>query len=169
MKAFNIIAYASIITGVISAPLFLFSCIPYIARRNSGPASRVASVSFVVFVLSIVVGLTSSWLASSTAREEVGRKLQAAGDKSQISINGKPAPNSKEILSVLRTLHTSPGHHSHPTHAIGIGVSDDPESLTLLLARDSDDPKEYWVFFPKYWITSTKEIGRIKTSEFDGY
>ena len=158
----NIIAYGSIITGVVSAPMFLFSCIPYIARRHSRAASRVASVSFVVFVLSIVVGLSSSWVASSIARDEVKGKLQAAGDNCQISINGKPAPHSEKILSVLKTLHTSPGHHSHPTHAIGIDVSYHPESFALPLARDSDDPKEYWVFLPSIGLLPPKRLDELR-------
>jgi hypothetical protein len=169
MKPLDIIAYASIITGVVSAPFFLFSCVPYLASRNSGPASPVAAVSFLVFVLSIVVGLSASWTEPSVARVQVIEKLMAAGDSCQISINGKPAQNSKQILAVLRTLHTSPGHHSDPTHAINIGISYDSERMMLRLARDSADPKEYWVFFPKYWSTSTKEIGRIETSVFDSY
>jgi len=169
MKALDIIAYASIITALVSAPFFLFSSGPYLASRNSGPASRVASVSFFIFVLSVVIGLCASSTSVSIARYEVIDKLQAAGDNCQISINGKPAQNSKEILAVLRTLHTSPGHHSNPAHAINIGISCDSVRMMLRLARDSDDPKEYWVFFPTYGITSTNEIGRIKTSTFDSY
>jgi hypothetical protein len=169
MKVLDVIAYASIITGVVSAPLFLFSCIPYLSSKKSGPASRVAAVSFLVFLLSVVIGLSVSWSGSSIARGEVVQNLRATGENCQISINGQPSQNSKEILAVLKTLHTSPGHHSHPTHAISIDISYDSQGMTLRLARDSTDAKEYWVFFPKYWITSTKEIGRINTSAFDSY
>ena len=105
----------------------------------------------------------------SIARHEVIGRLQAAEDNCQISINGKPAKNSKEILTVLRSFRTFPAHHSQPTHAIDVEVSAGSEGTMLRLARDSGDPKEYWVFFPKHGITSTNEIGRIKTSAFDNY
>jgi len=116
-----------------------------------------------------VIGLVAGWTSVSIARYEVIDKLRTARDTCEISINGKSDQNSKEILTVLRSIRTSPAHHSHPAHAIDIQVSCGSEPLALRLARDSDDPKEYWVFFPKHGITSTKEIGRIKTSAFDSY
>jgi hypothetical protein len=169
MKVLDAIACTSLITALVSAPFFLFSCVPYLATKNSGPASRIASVSFLVFVLSIVIGLFAGATGVSLARYEVIDKLRAAGENCRISINGRPGQNSKEILTVLRSFHTSPAHHSQPTHEINIDVSHGSEHTILRLARDSDDSKEYWVFFPKHWITSRNEIGRIKTSAFDSY
>ena len=52
---------------------------------------------------------------------------------------------------------------------MNINIRYGSQQLVLRLARDSGDPKEYWVFFPKYGITSSSEIGRIKTSSFDSY
>lgn len=115
-----------------------------------------------MFVLSVIVGLFASWTGVSIARYEVIDRLGTAGDNCRISVNGKPVQNSKEILTVLRSFHTSPAHHSQPTHTIDIDVSDGSERTMLRLARDSDDPKEYWVFFRKYGITSTSEIGESK-------
>jgi hypothetical protein len=126
-------------------------------------------VSFSVFVVSVLVGLFAGWTGVSLARYEVIHRLRDAGDNCQISINGKPAQNSTEILTVLRSFRTSPAHHSHPARAIDVQVLYGSERLVLRLARDSDNPKEYWVSFPKYGITSTSEIGRIKSSAFDIY
>lgn len=118
---------------------------------------------------SVVFGLFASWTATSIGRADVMEKLRVASDNCDISINGEPAQIRREILGVLRTLHWSPQHHSHPGMAINIDLSCDSKHITLRLSRDSDDPREYWVFLPKYWITSTSEIGRIKTSAFDAY
>lgn len=175
MRTLDLIARASVITALLSAPFFLFSCIPYFASRHRGPASTLASLSFSVFMSSVVFGLFAGWAATSIARGVVKEKLRAASDRCDISIDGEPTQNRREILEVLRTMHWSPGHHSHPTtdinrtNAINIDVSCDPERIMLRLARDSEDPREYWVFVPKYWITSTSEVGRIKTSLFDSY
>jgi hypothetical protein len=54
-------------------------------------------------------------------------------------------------------------------HVIDVDISYGSEHMMLRLARDSGDPKEYWVFFPKYRITSTNEVARIKTAAFDSY
>jgi hypothetical protein len=78
MKVLDLIAYAAIITALISAPFLLFSAVPYLARRNSGPASRVASVSFSAFVVSVIVGLFAGWTGVSVARYEVIDRFQAA-------------------------------------------------------------------------------------------
>ena len=124
---------------------------------------------------SVVFGLFASWTATSIGRAEVMQRLRAAGDGCEISINGEPVQNRREILGVLQSLHWSPGHHSHPATeinrngAIKIDVSCDAERVMHRLARDSSDPKEYWVFFPKYWITAASEIGRMKTSALDSY
>jgi hypothetical protein len=155
----EVVFCTSSVLALISAPFFVFSCVPYFASRHSRPAPRIASVSFSVFALSVIVGLFVGSTGVSIARYEVIDKLHAAGDNCQISINANPAQNSKEILAVLRTLHTSLGHHSHPTHAINVQVSYGSERMMLRLSRDSDDPEEYWVFFPKYRITFTGEIG----------
>jgi hypothetical protein len=77
MKVLDIIAYTSLISALVSAPFFLFSCVPYLATKNSGPASLVASVSFLVFVLSIVVAFFVSATSVSIARYEVIDKLRA--------------------------------------------------------------------------------------------
>ena len=169
MKLLDAIAYGSLLAGLISAPFFLFSCIPYLASKNSSPVSRLASVSFVVFVVSIVVCLLASATGVSIARYEVIDRLREVGDNCETSINGKPVQSPKEILSVLRSFRVFPAHHSSPTHAMNINIRDGSEQLILRLARDSGDPKEYWVFLPKYSITSSSEIGRIKTSAFDSY
>jgi hypothetical protein len=175
MGTLDLIAHASVITALLSAPFFLFSCVRYLAGRNRGPASRVASMSFPVFMSSVVFGLFAGWTATSIGRAEVMEKLRAASENCHISINGELARNPREILRVLQTLHRSPAHHSHPATAttrnngINIDASCGSDRMRLRLARDSDDPKEYWVFLPKYWITSTSEIGRINTSAFDSY
>ena len=41
--------------------------------------------------------------------------------------------------------------------------------MTFELGRDSALPQEYWVFYPKYRVTSNYEIGRVTTPMFDQY
>jgi hypothetical protein len=60
-------------------------------------------------------------------------------------------------------------HHSHPTKRISVEVCAKSPRLLLSLGRDSDDTQEYWVFWPKYCVTTYNEIGRIRTPLFDSY
>jgi hypothetical protein len=120
-------------------------------------------------MVSILLGLGAGFTSRDIARENVKARLQTFGDDSRVSINGDFVDNHKEVLSTLRGLEELPAHRSHPTKRISIEISDHNSQLVLSLGRDSSDPREYWIFYPKYLITENNEIGRIKTSLFDRY
>jgi hypothetical protein len=125
--------------------------------------------SILFFAISIFVGLFASGLSTDLGRGQVIHKLELLKDDCRILIDGKTVPSSKEVLSVLKTVESLPAHHSHPTKRINIDIFDHAPRLVLSLGRDSDDQREYWVFYPKYFITANSEIGRIKTPLFDAY
>ena len=126
-------------------------------------------VSTSIFIASVLIGLCVSWTSLDIARDNVTRLLAEFPDNCNVSIDGRPASNSPEVLAVLRSLAPVAGHHSTPTRKIGIKISDKKQEILLTLARDSGDAREYWVFYPKYRITASNEIGRIKTPLFDAY
>ncbi len=97
------------------------------------------------------------------------RALQSFAGDYHVIVNGKPAENPDEVLATLKSLHWIFPHHSSPGRTIGIEISDQSHRVSLWLSRDSGDPHEYWVFYPKYYITKRNEIGRIITSLFDAY
>jgi hypothetical protein len=103
------------------------------------------------------------------AKDRVLETLGAFGERSQISINATPAPNPKDVLLALRALRTPSPYHSSPTKRINVEISEGSHHIVLSLARDSGNPREYWVFYPKYYITRYNEIGRIVTPVFDNY
>jgi hypothetical protein len=103
------------------------------------------------------------------AQDRVRETLDAFDERSQISINATPAPNPKDILLALKALRPLSAHHSSPTKRINVHISEGSHRIALSLARDSSDPREYWVFYPKYYITKNNEIGRIVTPVFDNY
>ena len=80
--------------------------------------------------------------------------LGAFDERSQISINATPAPNPKDVLLALKTLRPLSPHHSSPTKRINVEISEGSHHIALSLARDSGDPREYWVFYPKYSLCS---------------
>jgi hypothetical protein len=52
---------------------------------------------------------------------------------------------------------------------IRVDIESEKGNLTLELGRDSGYAQEYWVFYPKYHVTSNNEIGRVTTPVFDDY
>jgi len=115
-------------------------------------------------LLTILVAIN----VTSGSRSEV---LDFLGNAKTIKayVNNQPAPNSDEIVAALKTVQSVAAHHSHPTKRITIELHSDTGVVTIECGRDSAYPQEYWIFYPKYDLTSSNEIGRITTSALDSY
>jgi hypothetical protein len=124
--------------------------------------------SVLFFTIPILVTLVVGETSKHLGHDEVMRALSFAGDY-RVTINGKPAEHPDEVLATLKSLHWIFPHHSSPSRTIAVEISDQSHRVILWLSRDSGDPHEYWVFYPKYYITKRNEIGRIITSLFDAY
>ncbi len=176
MKALDIIFYVSLIVGIGSAPLLLFFGIPCLRSREDSK-SKIGLVSIVVFAVPVLAGLAAGQTSANVGHREVLRKLESTNPSCQILINGKGADNVDAVLASLKTLDWLPAHHSNPTKRINIEILDHAPRLLLSLARDSSDPQEYWVYYPRFYCLFSKaycvkaehDIGRIKTTLLDGY
>jgi hypothetical protein len=122
----------------------------------------------VIFGAAVIVGLLVAASSESIAQFQVQRLLDSAPRGAPVSINGQQVQNGDAVLTVLRGLRDLPAHHSHPVKKITVEVSNHGH-LLLWLGRDSDNPREYWVYYPKHLITRNNEIGRIITPLFDAY
>src|SRR4029077_9192860 len=103
------------------------------------------------------------------AQGQVLDRLESIAGQYRISINGTAVPNSTQVLQALKSLKWMPAHHSSPTKRLTVEISDHSQRVIFSLARDSGNPREYWVFYPTYYITKYNEIGRIVTPLFDSY
>ena len=122
---------------------------------------------FLVAASSISVFAINGFL-KYIARREVQtylNNLQGA----DVSVNGKAIAEPVEVLSVLRSMSWRMPHHTHPEMRLRIEVRSNRGLLTLDLGRDSGRKNEYWVFYPRYYITNIDEIDRIQTHLFDSY
>ena len=173
MKALDVIFLTSIISVIIALPLWIIFAWPIWASKSKEPPVRwreiIADISTVFFLCGVLIGMVAAATSEDIAKSEVINKLKSFPDDCRISINGDPIRNPKDLLSTLRSIDDLPAHHSSPTKKIQIDVSDNQSKIVLSLARDSNDPEEYWVFYPKHSITKSNEIGRIKTALLDGY
>lgn len=174
MAALDWIAIIALVAAFGGLAVLLYNWSSYLGRRRlSFPSLRekvsvpVKSVFF--FAISALTFLSAYWAGRQIAHHEVIKELDSVGANYYVSVNGTPYPDAKQILLTLRSLHWIPAHHSNPTKHITIEIFQNSGRLVLWLARDSANPREYWVFYPKYRITASNEIGRVVTSLFDEY
>jgi hypothetical protein len=125
--------------------------------------------SILFFSLPILVTLAVGETSKHIGHDQVMRTLESFRADYQVAVNGKAAQNPDQILAILKTLHWIFPHHSSPTRRVTLEISDPSHRLVLWACRDSSDPREYWVFYPKYLITAHNEVGRIVTPIFDAY
>lgn len=168
MRFLDIVAGTSLVLVIASviALLFLWPIKMRLADRKR-KISRVFCI--ITLAAAVAIALSTSWISQHIAHDEVIGALDSVPNSCQVFVNGQPILNPGAIVSSLRTLNWLDPHHSNPTQRVVVRLIWDSQDLVLSLARDSTDPREYWVFYPKYKITASNEIGRIRTNELDGY
>jgi hypothetical protein len=139
------------------------------AHSGSGALIPLPTVSISFFVIPILIAIAAATAASAIAQQEARSFLHDSAGDTKVWIDGQLIAQKDEVLTALRGLSSRMGHHSHPTGRIRVEMLNSKGYLVLELARDSENPREYWVFNPQQGITSSNEIGRVITSAFDQY
>lgn len=84
-----------------------------------------------------------------------------------VKIDGNAVANPNEIVTALKEVRPLPLHRSYETDLIQIELRKDSCSLLLIAGRDSQNPQEYWIFYPPGFSFTTKtHIGGIFTNIF---
>ena len=171
MALLDFVDLIALLTAIVAAPFFFIAWFKVWSGRKE---PRAFSIIGLLFPISLVVGFLASLTSTSVARAEAHEFFDLLSDKCVIAINGKPIQNRDEILNALRAFSDLPAHHSSPSHRIVVELSDPPRQLSLLLARDSSNAHEYWVFSPSpsrvaFRAQMQKDIGHIVTTTFDQY
>jgi uncharacterized membrane protein len=135
-----------LLLAVVAAPFFAVNWLVFVMRRKERRVFPMKSTMF--FAILVVLGFVISRIATSIAQNQVRATLGSLSDACAVSINSTPVENRDEVLNTLRTFHGLPAHHSHPTHTIDVEIADPPRQLSLQVARDSENPSEYWIFVP---------------------
>ncbi len=157
MRVLDIIAGAAFVSGLIALPFTFYSF-----RRRPIRSVLLFGIPALIFFAACD---TSQRISQANVLDE----LDALTEKYRIVINGASAQNPKEVLSALKTLQWLPDHHSNPTKRINVEIFDSSGQIVLWLDRHSGNPREYWIFYPRHYITGYNEIGKIVTPVFDDY
>jgi hypothetical protein len=176
LHVLDIVTYTAFVCGLIALPFFVVNFLRYrskvLADRSVGPwwlKGRFPIKSVGGFAASIIVAMTTAQFSQQIAHGDVLEELHALPHDCSVSIAGHSAENPQRMVEVLQSLRWASAHHSSPSHPIFVRIGCPPHDLVLNLSRDSSDPHEYWVFFPRYRVTSVNEIGRVFTDVLDGY
>jgi hypothetical protein len=173
MRAVLDTAYVALLLIAIAAtPFFVVNWLIYVLKRKKRGPFPIKSTLF--FIVPVVLGFVTSWAATSIAEGDVRQFLDSLSPNYVILIGGRPTENRDEILATLKASRSLMAHHSHPTHTIHIQISDPPRRLSLQVARDSEDPHEYWVSIASPSRLASRgdlkaDIGHVQTSVFDGF
>jgi hypothetical protein len=168
VSVLDIVSVVALGAAVAASPFMLFGWSNSLGYpKGQRPFPLTSTLFFVVPLL--VAGLCYG-VSTFVAGAQLAEFLASSSDKCTVFVDGQTSPNPKEIVQVLKDMTDRPAHHSSPTRRLRVDISDPPRHIVLSLARDSDDPQEYWVFAPsRSRLSFNKDIGHIKTALFDAY
>jgi hypothetical protein len=94
--------------------------------------------------------------------------LQMSGETQSVTVNGTLIDSNAPLVAALRKMHGASYHHSHGTTRYRVVLTTSFGLLPLDLDRDSEDPHEYWVFYPLFHITKLNDVAHAFTDALDG-
>jgi hypothetical protein len=170
MSALDVVAGAVFVFGCIALVVALVGWIPYIYQTRRGRwLDRAVIPSILTFGLCLLIFFGVCDASQDICQHRVLSDLAAFAPPITVTVDGRLSAHPQDIQTALKKLQWLPDHHSNPTKRIEVEILSADHRLDLILARDSGDPQEYWVFYPKYRITSSNEIGKIRTAALDHY
>jgi hypothetical protein len=175
VSTLNTLFYAVSITPFIALPFLIVNWVRYLKIRAENKSRRVALPakmplkSVLFFAVPIVIAISIAEFVQSRSRAEALNFLRDLSGNYIVYVDSRPAKNPDAVIAALKTIGPVMGHHSHPTKMIHVDIQTANGGISLVLGRDSGYAQEYWVFYPKYRITSNNEIGRVTTPLFDDY
>jgi len=131
------------------------------------------SVILVAAALAVVAAATllSQIRKETDAREAILRHLAGDAASYRAWIDGQEITDPSALVAALRRLEHVSAHHSSPQRPRQIRIARGRERLTVIVARDSKVPDEYWVFLPgdsygPYGELLGQSAGRVRTTAF---
>jgi hypothetical protein len=132
-----------------------------------------AAVPWITLVFAVLL-LLFAWHArrvhvwSDQVREFAGQ----AGDDAVVIVDSESLPpeRARGLLVLLGELRFLRAHTSHPVEYLPVTIRTEGRTLDLLVGRDSEYLREYWVLFPSNDPdVLPQEIGRISTDLLDEF
>lgn len=127
---------------------------------------RVVVSGLIAAVAVVVVLFGAQSFVAQGARDEIRQRLD--GQVKLVLLDSAPLATPDDLLGELRRMGPWRGyHHTHPTTSYQLRVQTSRGALDLILRRDSENPREYWVFCPAFEVTRRDDAGHIITAALD--
>lgn len=136
-----------------------------IADRSRFRWPRLFKIAMAVFLGTVGFVFLATAVTKFAARREITGVLSETVES--VSVNGRLFQGPDSMVSALRNMCDTPAHHSHPTESYTISLKTNKKILVLNLRRDSQNAREYWVFYPGFTSTQENEVGRVCTDALD--
>ena len=102
----------------------------------------------------------------SSIRSELRKHLRQSDLSIKIDDSIADSMLINQLINDLQTIRGISPHHSHTIKSINVVILAGKESINLSLEQDSQNETEYRVFWDKYRLTKTTEVGSINTDCF---
>lgn len=147
---------------------FLFNW-QYGNPENPTKQLKIGGILIGQLLLTWIIGFGSFSLVETRAKNELINIL--TNEHVNLTIIGKQLTQKDELelLNILKTIKHIPAHHSHPTEELIIQLKFDNHMSNIYLNMDSERKDEYWVYWDKYTVSNSNEIGRIKNGTLKKY
>lgn len=118
-----------------------------------------------------IVGLVflADWVSETRASDRVRTAVRTA---EEVRLNGELLRDPARVLAALGSVHHVPAHHSGPTAPIQVDLSQGASTVQVVIARDSERPTEFWVYWPgPNWHRNElgQDAGRITSADLDEF
>lgn len=111
----------------------------------------------IAWILMFITIETFEALLRARVREVLGTTSSAVAVEAEDAKLRDPAA----VIAAIRNIKRASPHHSSPSRCATVTLSLAHSTLRLRLCQDSQDPTEYWVFYPEFRFSAMNEIGRV--------
>jgi hypothetical protein len=138
----------------------------YSKIENSNKYLKIGIILISQAFLTWIIGFGTLWTIQYQARQELKEFLSQPDLIVTINNELIDKKYSMKIINEIKTISNIEAHHSSPTELIKIKIDSGLKTINLDFKQDSENKNEYWIFWDKYKVTRTNEIGRIRTEIF---
>jgi hypothetical protein len=124
------------------------------------------AIGFSWIAMGACFGGVSEMMTSAIRGHVKATLLKSEVSSTRVLIDGTPIDRPLLAVEALKLLDGHRAHHSGPTSGVDLLLEIGDERMHLRVAKDSDVPTEFWVFYPDLSHTKTNEIGSFRSESF---
>ncbi len=169
MIIIDIIAILTLIVTIILAPATFVSWFKYALsnQQNQNLGDKQHWVVTTIFIITCILTMSLFSTIKTHGYNEFLNTLEVLRPlEITIEINHRKVDTAHALADFNKIQRMRP-HNSSPISKVPVRIVTQTQTYHLEIGRDSQNPNEFWIFYPKFLVTTYNEIGRIH-SDFLG-